>query len=76
MIFAILNNSFSAERLSTLSTSNPIFVSCSKRFFSFKFFSFPKPDAARSLAIPLKPRQSDLLGVIDKSIRFEFDFEK
>ena len=45
-------------------------------FFSFKFFSFPKPDAARSLAIPLTPRQSDLLGVIDKSIRFEFDFEK
>ena len=45
-------------------------------FFCLKFFSFPKPDAARSLAIPLTPRQSDLLGVIDKSIRFGFDFEK
>ena len=37
---------------------------------------FPKPEAARSLAIPFTPRQSGLLGVIDKSIRFEFDFEK
>ena len=42
----------------------------------FKFFNFPKPDAARSLAIPLKPRQSGLLGVIDRSIRLEFDLEK
>ena len=38
--------------------------------------NFPKPDAARSLAIPLTPRQSGLLGVIDKSIRLDFDFEK
>ena len=45
-------------------------------FFSFKSINFPKPDAARSLAIPLIPRQSGLLGVIDKSIRFDFDFEK
>ena len=45
-------------------------------FFSLKFFNFPKPEAARSLAIPLTPRQSGLLGVIDKSIRLESDFEK
>ena len=45
-------------------------------FFSFKSFNFPKPDAARSLAIPLTPRQSGLFGVIDISIRFKFDFEK
>ena len=45
-------------------------------FFSLKSLSFPKPEAARSLAIPLTPRQSGLLGVIDKSIRFEFDLEK
>jgi hypothetical protein len=45
-------------------------------FFSFKSFNFPKPAAARSLAIPLTPRQSGLLGVIDKSIRLEFDFKK
>ena len=37
MISAILNNSLSAERLSTLSTSRPMLVSCSKRFFSFRF---------------------------------------
>ena len=43
--------------------------------FSFKFFNFPKPEAARSLAIPLTPRQSGLLGVIDRSIRLETDFE-
>mgnify|MGYP001477847059 CR=1 FL=1 len=29
---------------------------------------FPKPEEARSLAIPLIPRQSGLLGVIDRSI--------
>ena len=45
-------------------------------FFSFKFFNFPKPEAARSLAIPRTPRQSGLLGVIDRSIRLEFDFKK
>ena len=45
-------------------------------FFSFWFTNFPKPDAERSLAIPLIPRQSGLLGVIDKSIKFDFDFEK
>ena len=27
----------SVESLSTLSTSRPMFVSCSKRFFSFRF---------------------------------------
>ena len=36
----------------------------------------PKPEAARSLAIPLIPRQSDLFGVMDKSIKFVLDFEK
>ena len=45
-------------------------------FFSFKSFNFPKPEAARSLAIPRTPRQSGLLGVIDRSIRLEFDIEK
>ena len=45
-------------------------------FFSFNFNSFPKPDATRSLVIPLTPRQSGLLGVIYKSIRLDFDFEK
>jgi len=38
--------------------------------------NFPKPEAARSLAIPFTPRQSGRLGVIDKSIRLDFDFEK
>ena len=37
IISATLNNSLSPERLSTLSTSRPILVSCSKRFFSFRF---------------------------------------
>ena len=36
-ISATLNNSLLAERLSTLSTSRPMLVSCSKRFFSFRF---------------------------------------
>ena len=45
-------------------------------FFSLISFILPKPEAARSLAIPLTPRQSGLLGVIDKSIIFEFDFKK
>ena len=44
--------------------------------FSFKLTNFPKPDAARSLAIPLIPRQSGLFGVIDKSMSFDFDFKK
>ena len=34
------------------------------------FFNFPAPAAARSLAIPLTPKQSGLLGVIDRSITF------
>ena len=33
----IKHKSFSADKFSTLSTSNPILVNCSKRFFSFKF---------------------------------------
>ena len=45
-------------------------------FVSFRSFNFPKPEAAKSLAIPLTPRQSGRLGVIDKSISFEFDFKK
>ena len=35
--------------------------------FTFKFFSLPAPAAAKSLATPLTPRQSGLLGVIDRS---------
>ena len=45
-------------------------------FSSLKFINFPKPEAARSLAIPRTPRQSDLFGVIDKSIRLDFNFDK
>ena len=45
-------------------------------FFSLIAFNLPKPEAARSLAIPLIPRQSGLFGVIDKSIVFVFDFGK
>ena len=33
--------------------------------------SFPKPAVAKSLAIPLTPKQSGLFGVIAKSIKFE-----
>ena len=33
-------------------------------FAGFSSISFPNPAAARSLAIPLTPRQSGLLGVI------------
>ena len=44
IIFAILNNSLSEDKFSTLSTSNPIFVSCSKSSFSFTFsFSLLSP---------------------------------
>ena len=43
MIFATLNNSFSEERLSTLSTSNPILVNCSKRFFRYGSYALNKP---------------------------------
>ena len=45
-------------------------------FSFFISFNLPKPEAARSLATPLIPKQSGLLGVIDKSIIFVFDFEK
>ena len=45
-------------------------------FFSFKFINFPKPEAAKSLATPLTPRQSGLFGVIDKSIVLVFDSKK
>ena len=40
------------------------------------FFNFPTPAAARSLAIPLTPKQSGRLGVIDKSITFSALFLK
>ena len=40
------------------------------------FFNFPTPAAARSLAIPLTPKQSGRLGVIDKSITFSELFLK
>ena len=45
-------------------------------FVSLRSFNFPKPEAAKSLAIPLTPRQSDLLGVMDKSINEGIYFEK
>ena len=34
------------------------------------FFNCPRPDEAKSLAIPLTPKQSGLLGVIEISIVF------
>ena len=40
-------------------------------FFLLKFFNLPEPAAARSLAIPLTPRQSALFGVIERSITCE-----
>ena len=45
-------------------------MSCDPSSFNFLlliFFNFPYPAAARSLATPLTPKQSGLLGVIDKS---------
>ena len=38
--------------------------------FLFKFINFPIPVEDKSLAIPLIPRQSGLLGVIEISIAF------
>ena len=43
-------------------------------FFKVNFFNFPVPAAAKSLAIPLTPRQSGLFGVIERSITFEVLF--
>ena len=51
------------------------FPFCSN-LFSLGFFNLPEPAAARSLAIPLTPKQSALFGVIDISIMFEFFFGK
>ena len=45
-------------------------IGCLKFCFIFIggcFLNCPKPDAAKSLAIPLTPKQSGLLGVIDIS---------
>ena len=39
--------------------------------FGLLILSFPKPAVAKSLAIPLTPKQSGLFGVIDKSIKLE-----
>ena len=39
-------------------------------------FNVPAPAADKSLAIPLTPKQSGLLGVIDKSITFSEVFLK
>ena len=39
----------------------------------FKLESLPKPADAKSLAIPLIPKQSGLFGVIDISIDFSID---
>ena len=45
-------------------------------FFKVNFFNFPVPAAAKSLAIPLTPRQSALFGVIERSITFYVLFLK
>ena len=45
-------------------------------FFSLVSINFPNPVDARSLAIPLIPKQSGLFGVIDKSIKFDWLLEK
>ena len=45
------------------------FIVCLKDFF-FNFERLPNPDEARSLAIPLTPKQSALLGVIETSKDF------
>ena len=42
---------------------------CFNKVFLF-FIKLPKPEAAKSLAIPLTPKQSALLGVIEISITF------
>tara|TARA_B100000214_G_C23460722_1_gene398219 strand:- start:79 stop:234 length:156 start_codon:yes stop_codon:yes gene_type:complete len=39
-------------------------------FIFFKSESFPKPAEAKSLAIPLTPKQSGLFGVTEISIDF------
>ena len=39
-------------------------------FLEFNFFSLPMPDVAKSLAIPLTPKQSGLFGVIEISMTF------
>ena len=44
--------------------------------FSLRSFNLPESAAARSLAIPLTPKQSALFGVMDISITFEFFFGK
>ena len=46
------------------------------RFIFEIFFNLPTPAAARSLAIPLTPKQSGRLGVMDKSITFSVLFLK
>ena len=48
-------------------------IGCLKFCFIELFFTFirlPSPEEARSLAIPLTPKQSALFGVIDISIDF------
>ena len=45
-------------------------------FCSFCFFNVPAPAAARSLAIPLMPKQSALFGVIEISIILKLLFGK
>ena len=45
-------------------------LNSSFKLFNFKGFNSPIPKADKSLAIPLTPKQSGLLGVIDKSTTF------
>ena len=52
-----------------METLTGCFKVCFKDFF-FNFKRLPSPDDARSLAIPLTPRQSALFGVIEISKAF------
>ena len=54
-------------------------IFCLSFLINFSFFisfSLPDPAAAKSLAIPLIPRQSALFGVIEISITFKEFLEK
>ena len=65
------------EQACFLSLSIFTLILCLKDFFiliDFNSFNFPMPLAARSLAIPLTPRQSGLLGVIESSIQLVSSF--
>ena len=55
------------------------FMFCNPSFLIFLceiLFNLPAPAAAKSLAIPLTPKQSGLFGVIDRSTTFSVMFLK